>query len=233
MTDSSSYCSYSHCPRMKTFTSLLKGNVPSSLRKRYSSLASLNTGLLSQTTNGSQAFILNVLCKWSHSDAEYRWHLNMSLLPLLPRYRGEWCRDPSGAAGGWQQLLDPEPPCGSRSSPPAPALRSSWGTFADGSVCLWSVSHRGASALKLRFGGLKCLHLTLEMSQLSNHSRVFNKLGCTKVTSRAHPPSPPYLSCSPAIMTSPLCCLATVLLLTLLVRSIFVICGLESKWRGN
>lgn len=190
MTDCSSYCSYSHCPRMKTFTSLLKGNVPSSLRKRYSSLASLNTGLLSQTTNGSQAFILNMLSKLSHSDEEYHWRrLNMSLLPLPPRYRGEWCRDPWGAAGGWQQSLDPEPPCGSRSSPPAPVLRSSWGTFADGSVCPWSVFHREASALKLRFGGLKCLHLTLKMSQLSNHSRVFNKLGCTKVTSRRTPPT--------------------------------------------
>lgn len=49
ITNSSSYCSYNRCPRMKIFTSVLKGNVPSSLRKRYSSLASLNTGLLSQT----------------------------------------------------------------------------------------------------------------------------------------------------------------------------------------
>lgn len=45
----STYCSYSRCPLMKIFTSVLKGNVPSSLRKRYSSLASLKTCLWSQT----------------------------------------------------------------------------------------------------------------------------------------------------------------------------------------
>lgn len=38
-----------------------------------------------------------------------------------------------------------------------------------------------------------------------------------------------YLSCSPAIMTSPLCCLAMAFLLMLLVRSMFVICGLEKQ----
>lgn len=42
---------------------------------------------------------------------------------------------------------------------------------------------------------------------------------------------PSYLSCSPAIITSALCCLAMVFLLMLLVRSMFVICGPESKWR--
>lgn len=70
MTKWGSYCSYSHCPRMNTFTSLLKGNVPSSLRKRYSSLASLYTGLLSHTASGPQASDWNNFHQQCHFSAK-------------------------------------------------------------------------------------------------------------------------------------------------------------------
>lgn len=76
MTNSSSYCSYSLCPLMKIFTSVLKGNVPSSLRKRYSSLASLIAGLLSQTKKRPDKIeiseSLNVSATFSFMCTEHR-----------------------------------------------------------------------------------------------------------------------------------------------------------------
>lgn len=55
-----------------------------------------------------------------------------------------------------------------------------------------------------------------------------------RTRSTSHDPFPNgYLSCSPAIMTSPLCCLAMVFLLTLFVRSMFAICGLKKVSGGN
>lgn len=46
------------------------------------------------------------------------------------------------------------------------------------------------------------------------------------------PPLRSYLSCSPAIMTSALCCLAMAFFLLLLARSMFVISGPERKWNS-
>lgn len=82
-------------------------------------------------------FTSNVICQWRY--------LIVSVCLLAPGYRGEWCHGPWGAAGGWQRWLGPEPPCGSRSSRPAPAPRSSWGMFANGSACPWSASRHEAS----------------------------------------------------------------------------------------
>lgn len=121
-----SYCSYSRCPRMKIFTSVLKGNVPSSLRKRYSSLASLNIGLLSQTKKRphtvSNQFWNERVSKSICNKKFYHLYIRslniplLTLVPLLPSYRGEWCHDPWGAAGGRQQLLGLELPYGSQAS---------------------------------------------------------------------------------------------------------------------
>lgn len=109
----SSYCSYSRCPRMKIFTSVLKGNVPSSLRKRYSSLASLNTGLLSQTKKCSTQFKTS---RESYSNT-FCFYSLVSCTPLwIASYRGEQCHGPWGAAWGTQQLLDLQLPCGSQAN---------------------------------------------------------------------------------------------------------------------
>lgn len=57
--------------------------------------------------------------------------------------------------------------------------------------------------------------------------------GVTKVLSfrrKAQRPLHAYLSCSPAIITSALCCRLMVFLLMLLVRSMSAVCAPRSVW---